>query len=53
MMALKGRRFIDITTVEVKLRDAHAKFQTMPFTKCFKWSCIKFTGDDFEGDSID
>jgi hypothetical protein len=36
-MVLKGRMSIDITMIEVNLRDGFAKFQTMHFTGYFKW----------------
>lgn len=34
---LQGQRCNDITMIHAKLLDAHALFQTVCFTKCFKW----------------
>jgi hypothetical protein len=35
-MALKGRRYNVITMIEAKLQDTLAKFQALPFIKCFE-----------------
>jgi hypothetical protein len=35
-MALKGRRFSDITVIEAKLQDTLAEFQALLFIKCFE-----------------
>jgi hypothetical protein len=36
-MALKGRRFNDITMIRAKLGDGFADFQTVHIMKCFEW----------------
>jgi hypothetical protein len=36
-MALKGRRFNDVTMIQVKLMDPFARFQTFNTRKCFEW----------------
>jgi hypothetical protein len=36
-MALKGMIFNDVTTIQAKSEYALATFQTIHFTKCFKW----------------
>jgi hypothetical protein len=33
---LKERKFSDITMIEGILRDAHARFRTLHYMKCFK-----------------
>jgi hypothetical protein len=55
---LKGRRFNDVTMIQAKSQDAHAKFQITDFRISFKqwcdhWAhCIKFQVDYFESDNI-
>jgi hypothetical protein len=54
-MALKGRRYKDITIIQAKSWDTLAKFQTMHFMKDFKWwcnhwaHCTKSQGDYLQG----
>jgi len=57
-MAFKGRRFNDVTMIQVKLQDTLANCLAVHVTKCFGWwhgcwaQCVNSQGDQFAGAAL-